>query len=95
MIFILQLGGIFFVGPKIIKRKSKTKLVANEINSCVLQISSRYDGVIKKLYYEAGDMATVGKPRDLASRSPASVSAVSPDWEITRTPGSWMVWVER
>ncbi|RPA95302.1 hypothetical protein L873DRAFT_1829859 [Choiromyces venosus 120613-1] len=26
------------------------------------RITSRYDGVIKKLYYEAGDMAIVGKP---------------------------------
>ncbi len=28
-----------------------------------MQISSRYDGVVKKLHYEAGDMAIVGKAR--------------------------------
>ena len=30
-------------------------------DSPVIQITSRFDGVIKKLYYEAEDMAQVGK----------------------------------
>jgi hypothetical protein len=48
---------------------------------CVLtgsfQITSRFDGVIKKLYYEAGDMAIVGKVEESISFSSLPFPKVS------------------
>jgi glucosamine 6-phosphate synthetase-like amidotransferase/phosphosugar isomerase protein len=43
--------------------------------------SSRHAGLAAEIMLERGLLviASVGKPRDLASRNPASVSAVSPD----------------
>ncbi|KAF8474713.1 2-oxoacid dehydrogenases acyltransferase-domain-containing protein [Kalaharituber pfeilii] len=38
------------------------KLCEVQSDKASVEITSRFDGVIKKLYYEAGDMALVGKP---------------------------------
>ncbi|KAA8893346.1 2-oxoacid dehydrogenases acyltransferase-domain-containing protein [Sphaerosporella brunnea] len=68
------------------------KLCEVQSDKASVEITSRYDGVIKKLHYQAGEMAIVGKPlvdidmgpelveppSDLAISEPSLVSTSSP-----------------
>ncbi|KAL7274807.1 hypothetical protein RUND412_002282 [Rhizina undulata] len=62
------------------------KLCEVQSDKASVEITSRYDGVIKKLHYEAGDMAIVGKPlvdidiqdEDIASESPGEAPPPPP-----------------
>ncbi|KAI9761414.1 MAG: hypothetical protein M4579_001064 [Chaenotheca gracillima] len=58
------------------------KLCEVQSDKASVEITSRFDGVIKKLHYEAGDMAIVGKPLvDIDIQSD-----ISPDDEAITTP---------
>ncbi|KAI9825503.1 MAG: hypothetical protein M1826_006999 [Phylliscum demangeonii] len=59
------------------------KLCEVQSDKASVEISSRYDGVIKKLHYEPGEMAIVGQP--LADIDVDEDAEAVPDWQKAAT----------
>jgi 2-oxoisovalerate dehydrogenase E2 component (dihydrolipoyl transacylase) len=60
-------------------------------DKATVDITSRYDGVIRKLYYKVGDMAPTGKPLldiELAGTSGSATAGASADAPIAAPPSA-------